>query len=242
MDWFGDRVSWAAVRMSRPRAPVREIDPDLLFHAYATGVFPMADGAHATEVYWVEPRRRGVLPLEKFHLSRSLAKRLGRAEFHFTSDRAFAEVVDACAEPAPGREGTWINASIAHAVGELHRRGIAHSVECWSSGALVGGLYGVRRGAAFFGESMFSRRTDASKAALAALVARLRAGGFRLLDCQFLTDHLHSLGALEISRARYSLLLADALSLDGDWTALDASSTGGVSSGRDIRHSLTQTS
>ena len=221
---------------------MQAIDPDLLFHAYGTGVFPMADGADATEVYWVEPRRRGVLPLDCFHLSRSLAKRLNRAEFHFTADRAFAEVVDACAEPAAGRESTWINGSIARAVGELHMRGLAHSVECWSSGALVGGLYGVRRGGAFFGESMFSRRTDASKAALAALVARLRLGGFRLLDCQFLTDHLSSLGAVEVSRARYSLLLADALPMAADWSALDALSDGGVSSGRLIRHSLAQTS
>lgn len=202
----------------------------------------MADGGDATEVYWVEPRRRGILPLDQFHLSRSLARRLNRAEFHFTSDRAFAEVVDACAEPAQGRESTWINGSIAHAVSRLHERGHAHSVECWSSGALVGGLYGVRRGAAFFGESMFSRRTDASKAALAALIARLRIGGFRLLDCQFLTDHLASLGAMEVSRARYSSLLADALSVDADWSALDALSEGGVSSGRLIRHSLVQTS
>lgn len=235
--------------MTRPRPPVRAIDPDLLLHAYASGVFPMADGADATEVYWVEPRRRGVLPLDEFRLSRSLAKRLPR--FSFTADRCFDEVVAACADPAPGRESTWINGSIADAVSELHARGAAHSVECWRNGALVGGLYGVRRGAAFFGESMFSRVTDASKAALAALVARLRVGGFRLLDCQFLTDHLASLGAVEIGRARYSALLSDALSVSSDWSALDAlafegtfdpSSSTGVSSGRLIRHSLTQTS
>ena len=228
--------------MTRPRPPVRSIDPDLLLHAYGTGVFPMADGADATEVYWVEPRRRGVLPLDGFHLSRSLAKRLGQGRFTFTADCAFAEVVAACAEPAPDRESTWINGSIADAVLALHARGHAHSVECWADGALAGGLYGVRRGGAFFGESMFSRATDASKAALAALVARLRVGGFRLLDCQFLTAHLASLGAVEIGRARYGVLLAEALSVDSDWTAFDAASSGGVSSGRVIRHSLTQTS
>ena len=228
--------------MSRPRAPVRHIDPDLLLHAYGVGAFPMADGADATDVYWVEPRRRGILPLDGFHLSRSLAKRLGGQRFHFTADRAFDEVVDACAEPAPGRESTWINGSIARAVSELHARGHAHSIECWSAGALVGGLYGVRRGGAFFGESMFSRTTDASKAALAALVARLRVGGFRLLDCQFQTDHLGRMGAVEIGRARYSSLLSDALSVDADWTAFDALSDGGISSGRVIRHSLVQMS
>lgn len=233
--------------MTRPRPPVSGIDPDLLLHAYATGVFPMADGADATEVYWVEPRRRGVLPLGDFHLSRSLAKRLPR--FAFTTDRAFEEVVAACAEPAPGRESTWINGSIASAVTELHARGHAHSIECWSAGSLVGGLYGVRSGAAFFGESMFSRATDASKAALAALVARLRVGGFRLLDCQFLTGHLASLGAVEVGRARYNAWLADALSAPADWSAFDvlpgssdSGSAGGTSSGRLIRQSLTHTS
>ena len=233
--------------MTRPRPPVQGIDPDLLLHAYATGVFPMADGADAAEVYWVEPRRRGILPLEGFHLSHSLARRLSRDQFAFTTDSAFGEVVEACAEPAPGRESTWINAAIADAVTALHRRGRAHSVECWEGGALVGGLYGVQLGAAFYGESMFSRVTDASKAALAALVARLRRGGFRLLDCQFLTEHLASLGAVEIPRSRYSVLLADALSVEADWAAFDAasagaSSVGASSPGRFIRHSLTQTS
>ncbi len=228
--------------MIRPRPPVRGIDPDLLLHAYGTGVFPMADGADAAEVYWVEPRRRGILPLDAFHLSRSLAKRLRQDRFAFTVDRAFAEVVAACAEPAPDRESTWINRAIADAVTALHERGHAHSVECWTDGALAGGLYGIRRGGAFFGESMFSRRTDASKAALAALVARLRVGGFRLLDCQFLTQHLTSMGAVEVSRARYCSLLADALSADADWSAFDSASSNGVSPGRVIRHSLTQTS
>ncbi len=228
--------------MSRPRPPVQTIDPDLLLHAYGTGVFPMADGEDATEVYWVEPRRRGVLPLDGFRLSRSLAKRLGQDRFTFTADRAFAEVVAACAEPAPDRESTWINGSIADAVLALHAQGHAHSIECWSGEALVGGLYGVRRGGAFFGESMFSRADDASKAALAALVARLRIGGFRLLDCQFLTPHLASMGAVEISRARYSVLLAEALPVGSDWAAFDSLSEGAASPGRVIRHSLTQTS
>lgn len=180
------------------------IDPDLLLRAYAIGVFPMSDGRHASEVYWVEPRRRAILPLDGFHLSKSLRKTLRSGRFTVTRDRAFAEVIRRCSE----RPETWINRSIEESYRDLHARGHAHSVEVWLEGELVGGLYGVRLASAFFGESMFSIVTDASKVALAWLVARLKVGGFHLLDCQFMTDHLRSLGAVEISQKRYLELLA----------------------------------
>jgi len=183
------------------------IDPEMLLRAYAAGVFPMADSRDADEVYWVEPRRRAILPLDRFHLSRSLRKTLKSDRFEVTRDRAFAEVVLRCA----GRDETWINAEIEESYGVLHRRGFAHSIETWDEGRLVGGLYGVRLGRAFFGESMFSDVTDASKVALAWLVARLRIGGFILLDCQFMTGHLRSLGAIEVAQDDYLSLLAAAV-------------------------------
>ena len=189
------------------------LDPDLLLRAYSVGVFPMASTRDAADVFWVEPKKRGVLPLDGFHLSRSLAKTLRADRFTVTVDAAFGEVVAQCAEATADRPDTWINPDIERAYAELHRRGYAHSVESWMGGELVGGLYGVRLGAAFFGESMFSRRTDASKVALAHLVARLKAGGFRLLDCQFLTDHLASLGTIEVARDDYVALLDSALGL-----------------------------
>jgi len=189
------------------------LDPDLLLRAYSVGVFPMASTRDAADVFWVEPKKRGILPLDQFHLSRSLAKTLRSDRFRLTVDTAFSDVVALCAEPAPGRPDTWINPDIERAYAELHRRGYAHSVETWHDGRLVGGLYGVRLGAAFFGESMFSRMRDASKVALAYLVARLRAGGFQLLDCQFLTDHLASLGTIEVGRETYVALLDKALGL-----------------------------
>jgi leucyl/phenylalanyl-tRNA--protein transferase len=184
------------------------IDPDLLLRAYAIGVFPMSDSRDARDVFWVEPRRRAILPLDGFHLSRSLRKTLRSGEYRVTRDTAFAEVVRRCAE----RDETWINGDIEASYARLHDIGHAHSVECWREGELVGGLYGVSLGAAFFGESMFSERRDASKVALAWLVARLRVGGFRLLDCQFMTDHLRSLGAVEIPQSDYLALLESALS------------------------------
>lgn len=188
------------------------IDPDLLLRGYALGVFPMSDARDARDVYWVEPKRRAILPLDGLLLSRSLRKSLRSGRFTVSRDRAFAEVVARCAE----RRETWINPAIELSYADLHARGHAHSVEVWQEGALVGGLYGVRLGGAFFGESMFSTATDASKVALAWLVARLRAGGFSLLDCQFMTDHLASLGAVEISQAAYLELLSAALDgLDG---------------------------
>jgi leucyl/phenylalanyl-tRNA--protein transferase len=184
------------------------IDPDLLLRAYAIGVFPMSDSRDASEVFWVEPRRRAILPLGGFRLSRSLRKTIRSGEYRVTSDRAFAEVVRRCAE----RDETWINADIEQSYGLLHGRGHAHSIECWHDGELAGGLYGVALGAAFFGESMFSARRDASKVALAWLVARLNVGGYRLLDCQFMTDHLRSLGAVEVTQEDYLALLDSALS------------------------------
>ncbi|MEM6972041.1 MAG: leucyl/phenylalanyl-tRNA--protein transferase [Pseudomonadota bacterium] len=193
-----------------------ELTPELLLKAYAVGVFPMADSADAEDVFWVEPRRRGILPLERLHVSRSLRKRVRRTDHDVRVDSAFDEVVAACAE----RPETWINTRIADLYGQLHRMDHAHSIEVWRDGCLVGGLYGVRLGAAFFGESMFSREADASKIALVHLVARLRAGGFRLLDTQFVTDHLLSLGAVTVSRPIYRALLSEALARDASFDAL----------------------
>jgi leucyl/phenylalanyl-tRNA--protein transferase len=208
---------------------MRPLDTNLLLRAYAAGIFPMADSRRARDVYWVEPAMRGILPLDGFHLSRSLAKVVRSDRYSVTADRAFARVISACAETRQGAQGTWINAQIEQACNELHLRGHAHSVECWQGDALVGGLYGVSLGGAFFGESMFSRARDASKVALAHLVARLKVGGYRLLDCQFLTEHLASLGAIEVPRDSYIGLLGDALGLGedagagaaSDWGALD---------------------
>lgn len=184
----------------------------MLLRAYACGVFPMADDRAADKVFWVEPKKRGVLPLDHFHLSHSLAKTLRSDRFAVTVDRVFDRVIAACAEPTANRPGTWINTQIEQACLQLHARGHAHSVEVWQDDRLVGGLYGIQLGGAFFGESMFSRARDTSKVALAHLVARLRTGGFSLLDCQFITDHLASLGAIEIGRDDYVALLDSALS------------------------------
>jgi leucyl/phenylalanyl-tRNA---protein transferase len=238
------------------------LDPALLLQAYAQGIFPMADARDAAEVYWVEPKTRGVLPLDGFHLSHSLAKIIRADRFETTVNRAFSDVVGMCAEAAPKRETTWINGQIEDAVAALHSLGHSHSVECWREGKLVGGLYGISLGRAFFGESMFSRETDASKVALAHLVARLRVGGFTLLDCQFLTPHLVTLGAIEISRKAYLALLSVAVIGEqvGDFGALDQKSSSsdpalalgsspplttlvsGPVSGWRILHSLGQTS
>ncbi|HEX8480914.1 MAG TPA: leucyl/phenylalanyl-tRNA--protein transferase [Allosphingosinicella sp.] len=184
------------------------IDPDLLLRAYAIGVFPMSDSRDADEVFWVEPRRRAILPVGSFRMSRSLRKTIRSGEYRVTRDTAFAEVVRRCAQ----RDETWINGDIEESYRALHQRGQAHSIECWHEGELAGGLYGVSLGAAFFGESMFSTRRDASKVALAWLVARLKVGGYRLLDCQFMTEHLRSLGAVEVTQEDYLALLDSALS------------------------------
>lgn len=183
------------------------LTPALLLRAYAIGIFPMAEGRDHDEVHWVDPQRRGVLPLDSFHVSRSLRRSILANDYEVRTDFAFGAVVRACAE----REETWINATILSLYEALHASGDAHSLEVWQGDALVGGVYGVALGGAFFGESMFSRRTDASKIALAWLVDRLRAGGFTLFDTQFLTPHLASLGGIEISRLQYHRLLADAL-------------------------------
>ncbi|WP_417608117.1 leucyl/phenylalanyl-tRNA--protein transferase [Parasphingorhabdus sp.] len=185
------------------------IDLDLLMKAYASGIFPMADARDDPETFWVEPKARAVIPLDNFRLSRSLRKTIRSDRFRVTADTAFADVIAICATKASDRRETWINADIEEAFNQLHKRGHAHSVECWLSDEetgrdiLVGGLYGLAIGGAFCGESMFSRVSDASKVALAWLVARLKVGGFALLDCQFMTDHLASLGAIEISQAAY---------------------------------------
>lgn len=197
------------------------LDPALLLRAYAAGLFPMADSRTAADIFWVEPKRRGVLPLAAFHLPRSLAKTLRQERFLHTTDHAFEMVVRNCAATAPGREESWINAPILAAYVQLFHAGHAHSIEVWDrAGRLVGGLYGVVLGAAFFGESMFSRQTDTSKAALAHLIARLRRGGFRLLDTQFRTSHLARFGGTEISRVDYARQLTAAIRQQADWWRL----------------------
>lgn len=183
------------------------ITPEMLLRAYAMGIFPMAEGRDTPRIHWVDPRRRGVFDLDAFHISRSLARRIRRGDYTIRINTDFASVIEACAD----RPETWINADIAALYRALHARGAAHSLEVWAEGGLQGGVFGVTIGAAFFGESMFSRRTDASKVALAWLVHRLRAGGFRLFDTQFLTPHLASLGAIEISRAAYLARLSRAI-------------------------------
>lgn len=190
------------------------ITPALLLNAYAAGVFPMAETRDDPDIFWVDPRRRGIFPLDRFHISRSLARRMRRLPAQVTINRAFGDVVDSCAD----RDETWINAEIRSLYLALHAMGHAHSLELWDAGDLIGGVYGVTLGAAFFGESMFSRRTDASKIALAYLVDRLRLGGFRLFDTQFITPHLASLGAIEITRAAYRQRLDAALPLQADFT------------------------
>jgi len=187
------------------------LTPELLLRAYAAGIFPMAESADDPELYWVDPVQRGILPLDKFHLPRRLARTVRSERFIIECDRDFNAVMRGCAEPTAERPQTWINDEIIAVYSALHADGHAHSVEAYNDGALVGGLYGVSLGGAFFGESMFSRVTDASKVALAHLVARLIRGGYRLLDTQFVTEHLQRFGAIEISRARYRHLLAEAL-------------------------------
>ncbi len=210
-------------------APIPPLDPEMLLRAYAIGVFPMADSRDAPSVYWVEPKRRAILPLDSFHLSKSLRKTLLSERFETTANRAFGEVVRLCAESVEDRPATWINGQIEAAVTTLHASGHAYSIETWEYGELVGGLYGIALGQGFFGESMFSRAANASKIALAHLVARMRAGGYTLLDCQFMTPHLASLGAVEIGRDAYVALLDTAVSGAvsgsgelGDFFAFDA--------------------
>jgi len=188
-----------------------EITPDLLLQAYRIGVFPMGERRDDPKLHWLDPRVRAVLPLDGFHLPHRLARTIRSGRFAVSADTAFAEIVRACAEPRPGHPESWINEPIVDLYTRLHRRGHAHSVECRVDGRLVGGLYGVSIGAAFFGESMFSRERDASKVALVHLVAHLIQSGFRLLDCQFMTEHLKSFGAIEVPREAFRALLADAI-------------------------------
>ena len=208
-----------------------------LIECYARGVFPMAEGRDDPRIYLLDPDERGVLPLEGFHIPRTLRKAVRQDTFDIRFDTAFEAVVAGCAEPAPGREETWINDGILSLYRELFQLGFAHSVESWQDGELVGGLYGVSLGGAFFGESMFSRRTDASKVALVHLVAQLKAGGFILLDTQFTTEHLERFGAITIPRAMYHLRLADALKIKTGFPAVPEGM-----SGAQALQSITQTS
>jgi len=195
------------------------LTPEILLRAYDEGVFPMAERREDKELYWVSPDRRGVIPLDAFHVSRRLARTVRSDRFRVTSDVCFVDVMRACAEPAPGREQSWINAEILRLYTALHASGHAHSIECWRDGRLAGGLYGVSLGAAFFGESMFSRARDASKVALVHLVGRLIDGGYRLLDTQFLTEHLAGFGAIDIPSTDYMTRLRHALALQAYWSA-----------------------
>jgi leucyl/phenylalanyl-tRNA--protein transferase len=189
------------------------LTPELLLTGYATGIFPMAEHRDDPELFWVDPQRRGIFPLDHFHISRSLARRIRSGDYTVTADQAFADVVTGCAD----RPETWINGPIYDLYCRLHALRQAHSIEVWQAGDLVGGVYGVVLGGAFFGESMFSRATDASKVALAYLVDRLKRGGFTLFDTQFQTPHLKSLGCIEVSRATYRRLLREALDVDADF-------------------------
>ena len=197
-----------------------DLTPELLLHGYSIGIFPMAEHRDDPEIFWVDPRRRGVFPLDGFHISRSLSRAMRRTRFTITTNTAFNDVVAGCAD----RADTWINAEIFSLYAQLHALGHAHALEVWEDDMLVGGVYGVTLGRAFFGESMFSRRDNASKIALACLVDRLNRGGFTLFDTQFLTPHLASLGAQEITRAAYHARLEMALMKTADFTAPAAAS------------------
>ena len=193
------------------------ITPQILLRAYAAGIFPMAESAEDNALYWVEPDERGIIPLDGLHVSKSLRKTVRRKPFDIRIDSDFTGVITACAAKTAGRKNTWINNRIRSLYGQLHRAGFCHSVECWQGDALAGGLYGVRLGAVFFGESMFSRATDASKVALVHLVARLNFGGFKMLDAQFLNPHLERLGAISLPKSDYQKRLEPLLDLDADF-------------------------
>lgn len=208
------------------------LSPELLLHAYSIGIFPMAEHQDDPEIFWVDPKRRGIFPLDGFHISRSLARRMRRGGFDVRVNTDFAGVVDACAD----RAETWINAEIRQHYITLHNLGHAHSLEVYAGERLIGGVYGVTLGSAFFGESMFSRGVDGSKIALAFLVDRLRRAGFTLFDTQFITDHLASLGAVEIPRAAYHRLLKEAVDGAADFNGPP------VPSAQDVIQRNTQTS
>ena len=197
-----------------------EITPQVLLKAYALGIFPMAESADDPGLYWIEPEQRGILPLDRFHVPRRLARTVASGRFEIRIDYDFAAVISGCADATTGRPKTWINQRIRRLYGELFTIGACHTVEVWHDGALVGGLYGVSLGAAFFGESMFSRQRDASKVALVHLVERLKAGGYTLLDTQFTTPHLKQFGAIDVDRADYQRLLDEAIDRDADFRSL----------------------
>lgn len=219
-----------------------EITPTVLLKAYACGIFPMAEDANDPELFWVEPDMRGILPLDGLHIPRSLRKTMRRNPFTVRTDTAFASVVDLCAEATPRRGKTWINGQIRQLYLQLHELGHAHSVECWIGDDLVGGLYGVSLGGAFFGESMFSRATDSSKIALVHLVHRLRMGGFALLDTQFTTAHLERFGVIEIPKSEYHELLEEALQIPADFSAMERGAYDGAGTSDSILQSLSQMS
>ena len=207
--------------MASRKSALIEITPEVLLKAYACGIFPMAESADDPALFWIEPEKRGVIPLDRFHLPERLARTVRSSRFTVTVNRDFNGVVEGCSEPWPGRPRTWINARIQNLYRKLYERRHCHSLEVYQGETLVGGLYGVVLGRAFFGESMFHRVRDASKVALVHLVARLKAGGFRLLDTQFVTDHLRTFGAIEVPRRQYHKLLETALAGEGDFAALD---------------------
>lgn len=210
-----------------------KLTPDILLQAYRSGVFPMSEDRNDPDLFWVEPRNRGIIPMGGLHISRSLAKQLRRNAFTVTRDTAFAQIMQACAD----REQTWINGEIFDLFNALHHRGLAHSIEVWMDGDLAGGVYGLEIGGAFCAESMFSRQTGGSKIALVFLMDLLDRAGFTLFDTQFLTDHLASLGGIEISRDRYLGRLQDALQLTPNWQQTDL-----AASGQDVMQFRTQTS
>jgi leucyl/phenylalanyl-tRNA--protein transferase len=206
--------------MASRESALVDITPEVLLKAYACGIFPMAESAEDPALYWIEPERRGIIPLDRFHVPNRLARTVRSNRFTVAVDRDFDAVLDGCSQPMPGRTRTWINARIRNLYRRLYERGDCHTLEVYEGGALVGGLYGVSLGRAFFGESMFHRARDASKVALVHLVARLKVGRYRLLDTQFVTEHLRTFGAIEVSRPAYHKLLDAALVGEGDFGAL----------------------
>lgn len=212
------------------------ITPDLLLQAYEVGFFPMADGAEDDDLFWVNPPMRGVIPLDQFHVPRRLARTVRQDVFEVRVDSDFDGVIEGCGASAPGRSSTWINADIRRLYGDLFERGACHTVEVWRDDALVGGLYGVSIGGAFFGESMFSRERDASKVALVHLVGRLKASGYTLLDTQFITEHLKQFGACEIPADNYRKLLSDAVGLKADFNYWPAAGVDGASALQPVSH------
>ena len=208
--------------MSRKPDPFAvELTPELILRAYQAGIFPMAEDATSDDLFWVSPQMRGIIPLDNFHISKSLRKTLKTHPYSVKVDTDFAACIEGCATAGTDRANTWINPAIRKLYGALFERRFVHTVEVWEGAEIVGGLYGVSIGAVFFGESMFHRRTDCSKIAMAHLLRRLKAGNYRLLDTQFITDHLRTFGGIEIPREDYELRLADALAHEADWGAID---------------------